>query len=122
MKPPYDPNRVQTQRDPGPKDLTGMAFRDVDHLGAFSFCPDSRDASTPATQVHLVVQIKGDLDDYGLRGPKPPPFVCRFHRPEILDALIESLIEHRTYTFGRRAWTADHFPEQPRREYDPTRD
>jgi hypothetical protein len=43
---------------------------------------------------------------------QPPPLVARFHGTDTLDALIEALIEHRTYVFGRREWDASKYPEQ----------
>lgn len=84
--------------------MAGMAFYDIDFLDTLSFCPDSNDASTPATQVHQMIKLKG------IGAPKYP-LVARFSGPKTLDALIEALIEHRTYVFGRREWRND-FPVQ----------
>jgi hypothetical protein len=55
-------------------------------------------------QVHQVIRLKGP-------GAPEIPFVMRFHGPDTLDSIIESLIEHRTYVFGRREWRND-FAEQ----------
>jgi hypothetical protein len=93
----------------GPRSLVGQEFYDIEQLGAFSFCPDSNDASTPATQVHVQIQAKDAL------GKILPPMICRFHGPGSLDAFIEALIEHRTYVFGRRFWRSDRYPEQERK-------
>lgn len=82
--------------------VVGMEFFDVESLDVFSFCPDSNDATTPATQVHIAHRLKGN--------PRIP-LVIRCHSPRTLDAYIESLIEHRTFVFGRREWRND-FPEQ----------
>ena len=84
--------------------MAGIAFYDIDFLDTISFCPDSNDASTPATQVHQVVKFKGP-------GAPEYPLVMRFLGPKTLDSFIEALIEHRTYVFGRRDWRND-FPEQ----------
>lgn len=84
--------------------MAGMEFYDFESVNILSFCPDSNDASTPATQVHQIIQMKGPL------APKHP-LVMRFRGPKTLDAMIEALIEHRTYVFGRRDWRND-FPEQ----------
>ena len=79
-----------------------MEFFDIESLNVFSFCPDSDDASTPATQVHIAHRVKSN--------PRVP-FIMRCHGPDTLDAYIEALIEHRTYVFGRREYRND-FPEQ----------
>lgn len=84
--------------------MAGRAFYEIDFLDTLSFCPDSNDASTPATQVHQIVKLRGV-------GAPPHPLIARFHGPKTLDALIEALIEHRTYVFGRREWRND-FAEQ----------
>lgn len=84
--------------------MAGVAFYDIDMLDTFSFCPDSNDASTPATQVHQMIKMKG------VGAPKDP-LIARFSGTKTLDALIEALIEHRTYVFGRREWRND-FEEQ----------
>ncbi len=109
-RPPYDPSRVETTRTSTPKNVTGMSFYDLMEIDVGSFCPDSTDASTPATQVHMTLQLKPQPP----ARQAPPPLVARFHRPEILDGVIEALIEHRTYVFGRRTWSADRYPEQPK--------
>ncbi len=85
--------------------LTGMAFYDIEFLNTISFCPDSNDASTPATQVHQIIKLKGV-------GAPREPLIARFHGTTTLDALIEALIEHRTYVFGRRDHWPNDFPEQ----------
>ena len=84
--------------------MVGMEFFDIDFLDTLSFCPDSDDASTPATQVHQVIKFKG-------AGAPEPPLIARFKGARTLDSLVEALIEHRTYVFGRREWRND-FPEQ----------
>ena len=84
--------------------MVGVEFYDIDLLDTRSFCPDSNDASTPATQVHQFINLKGP-------GAPAHPLVARFSGTNTLDALIEALIEHRTYVFGRREWRND-FPEQ----------
>lgn len=98
----------KTERQ-GPKSLVGMKFFEVEELGAFSFCPDSNDASTPATQVHVRITLAA-ADQLGRK--VFPPFIARFHGPGTLDAFIAALIEHRTYVFGRREWSAAQYPEQ----------
>jgi hypothetical protein len=85
--------------------MAGMSFYDIDFLDTISFCPDSNDASTPATQVHQIIQLKGV-------GAPSAPLIARFSGAKTLDALIEALIEHRTYVFGRSEWRTD-FQEQP---------
>jgi hypothetical protein len=95
----------------GPRTLVGQEFYDIEELGAFSFCPDSDDASTPATQVHVKLQVAG-LDELGKRKVFPP-MVARFAGAETLDAWIEAMIEHRTWVFGRRVWPVAQYPEQP---------
>jgi len=107
----------------GPGSLVGHAYYDIDGLSTYSFCPDSNDASTPATQVHVAIQLKGTALGFGMRRPAPPPMVMRFHSNDTLDAFIEALIEHRTYVFGRRHWSADAYPEQTRgvRDDEPDR-
>ena len=85
----------------GPGNLAGMEFYDIESFDVFSFCPDSNDASTPATQVHVAVRLKR----------VGAPLVMRYHGPDSLDAHIEAMIEHRTYVFGRREWSKD-YPEQ----------
>ncbi len=82
----------------GPKNMAGMEFYDIDSFDVASFCPDSNDASTPATQVHVTVKLKRI----------PTPLVMRYHGPDSLDAHIEAMIEHRTYVFGRREWSGDY--------------
>jgi hypothetical protein len=82
--------------------MAGMEFYDIDFMDTISFCPDSNDASTPATQVHQIIKFKD----------RNIPMVARFHGTTSLDALIEALIEHRTYVFGRRAGWPNDFPEQ----------
>ena len=96
----------------GPRTLVGQAYYEIEEIGCWSFCPDSDDASTPATQVHAHLTVSG-LDESGKKRVFPP-MVCRFHGPGTLDAFIEALLEHRTYVFGRRAWSADAYPEQKR--------
>lgn len=59
----------------GPGSLVGQEFYDLEEPGAYSFCPDSNDGSTPATQVHVVIRLKGGLDAYGFRAPPSPPMV-----------------------------------------------
>lgn len=93
----------------GPRSLVGQAFYEIEELGAWSFCPDSDDASTPATQVHVHLTVAG-LDEVG-RKKIFPPMVARFRGPDTLDGFIEALIEHRTYVFGRRKFHSD-YPEQ----------
>jgi hypothetical protein len=90
----------------GPKSLVGQEFYDIHELGAYSFCPDSNDASTPATQVHVRIQVKDVL------GKILPPFIARFFGKDTLAAFIEALIEHYTYVFGRRKWDASKYEEQ----------
>lgn len=85
----------------GPRDVSGMEFYDLESFDVFSFCPDSNDASTPATQVHVAIQMRAFVT----------PLVMRYHGPGSLDAHIKALIEHRTYVFGRRSWPDD-YPEQ----------
>lgn len=94
----------------GPRSLVGQSFYEVEEIGCCSFCPDSDDASTPATQVHAHLTVAG-LDTLGRRKVFPP-MICRFHGADTLDAFIEALIEHRTYVFGRRDWDASRYPEQ----------
>lgn len=56
-----------------------------------SWTPGQPGENVPATQVHL---------RFGT-----PPGICmlvRFKGPGSLDALIDALIEHREYTFGKR--------------------
>ena len=91
----------------GPRTLVGQEFYEVEEIGAYSFCPDSNDASTPATQVHMSIKLASRLF-----AKQPPPMVARYHGTDTLDALIEALIEHRTYVFGRRKWDASKYPEQ----------
>ena len=90
----------------GPRSLVGQEFYEVEEIGACSFCPDSNDASTPATQVHVNITAK----DWS--GKAMPPFIARFHGPDTLDAFIEALIEHRTYVFGHKPWASFHYPVQ----------
>ena len=90
----------------GPRNLQGMAFYEFESLDVYSFCPDSNDASTPATQVHAAIRLKGV-------GAPSHPLVVRFHGPDTLDAWIDALVEHRTYVFGRRKVRTD-YPEQRR--------
>jgi hypothetical protein len=89
----------------GPGSMAGVAFYDVDSINVFSFCPDSNDASTPATQVHVHITMKDAT------GRKQAPMVMRCFGPDTLDGLIEALIEHRTYVFGRREFHSN-YPEQ----------
>lgn len=91
--------------DHGPRSLRGVTFYDIAHIDVGAFCPDSEDGSTPATQVHMMIHLASPLD------PKPHPLVMRFHGPRTLDALIETLIQYRSYVFGRRKWRGD-YPEQ----------
>jgi hypothetical protein len=91
----------------GARSLVGQEFYEIEEVGAWSFCPDSNDASTPATQVHMHMTISSPLFS-----KPPPPLVARFHGPDTLDALIEALIEHRVYVFGRRHYRSDKYPEQ----------
>lgn len=91
-----------SQHRSGPKSMVGQEFYDVEELGAGSFCPDSNDASTPATQVHVHITLKR------WDGKPNPPFVMRCHRPETLDEFIESLIEHRVYVFGKREYHSNY--------------
>lgn len=81
----------------GPKDMSGVEFYELDGVDIQSFCPDSNDASTRATQVHLSIVMKSALK-------KIPelPMILRFHGTDSLDAIIEALIEHRTYVFGAK--------------------
>lgn len=105
----------KTTRTTDPRDMTGIAFYDIDEFSVISFCPDSRDASTPAKQVHVIVQLK---ESPGSLESKPLPMVMRYHGPGSLDAHIEAMIEHRTYVFGRKQWRND-WPEQDKMpEYD----
>jgi hypothetical protein len=90
----------------GPKSAVGMEFYDIEEIGAASFCQDSDDASTPATQVHM--QIKLDSAVHGL----VPMLVARFHGTDTLDAVILALIEHRHFVFGRRDWDTYKYPGQ----------
>lgn len=92
----------------GPRSAVGQQFFEIEEVGALSFCPDSDDASTPATQVHLSIKAKDAI------GNVFPPMVMRFFTPEFLDSVIEALIEHRTYVFGRRDWDSSKYREQPR--------
>ena len=48
----------------GPRTLVGQEFYEIEELGCWSFCPDSDDASTPATQVHAHLTVHG-LDRRG---------------------------------------------------------
>jgi hypothetical protein len=99
----------------GPKTAVGMVFLEIEEIGASSFCPDSNDASTPATQVHMTLRVKGVADYLGIpKTIRPPTMVARFLGTGTLDAFIEALIEHRTYVFGRRQWDATGYPEQQR--------
>jgi len=91
----------------GPRTLVGEEYFDIVELGAISVCPDSDDASTPATQVHVKIQCKDAI------GRKLPPFIARFRGTEMLDAFIEAMIENRTFVFGRRNWYQV-YPEQKR--------
>ena len=92
----------------GPRTAVGMAFYDIHELGTASFCPDSNDASTPATEVHVSIQIRPQII-----GERPlPHMVAAFKGTATLDAFIEALIEHRTYVFGRRSWDATKYKEQ----------
>lgn len=83
--------------------LVGQAFYDIEHLRVYSFCPDSNDASTPAKHVHMEIAQKQHV----LERKQRAPWVARFKGPDTLDALIEALIEHRTYVFGRREYRTD---------------
>ncbi len=100
----------QTVRS-GPKTLVGQQFYDIEQIGAYSFCPDSNDASTPATQVHVEIQLKAPPRHAEQRRETLLPFIMRYHGTDTIDAFIEALIEHRTYVFGRHEWKND-FPEQ----------
>ena len=84
--------------------VVGMEFFDIESLDVFSFCPDSNDATTPATQVHISHRVRQFQF----------PLIMRCHGPGTLDTYIEALIEHRTYVFGRREWDASKYPEQER--------
>jgi hypothetical protein len=95
----------------GARSLVGQEFYEIEELGCWSFCPDSNDASTPATQVHMHITLAAP-PGLTLTRTVQPPMVCRFHGPGTLDAFIESLIEHRTYVFGRREWDATKYEEQ----------
>lgn len=105
---------VKTTRTTEPRDMTGLAFYDIESYDVFSFCPGSRDASTPAEQVHVCVSLKPPPTMGGVRSPglAMPPLVMRYHGPGSLDAHIEAMIEHRTYVFGWREYRND-FPVQP---------
>jgi len=87
--------------------MVGKEFYDCDYFHTLSFCPDSEDASTPATQVHHMLKLKGI-------GAPSAPLVIRFHGTDTLDAMIEALIEHRTFVFGRREWRNDFYEQSPR--------
>ena len=109
-----DTTRTGDTRGKAAASMAGMEFYEIESFQVLSFCPDSNDASTPATQVHCVVRIKSSLSEGGrtvISVPKPPPLVMRYHGPDSLDAHIEAMIEHRTYVFGRREWRND-FDEQ----------
>lgn len=100
----------------GPGTIVSQEFYEIEELSATSFCPDSTDASTPATQVHVQIQIKGGLDAYGFRSPPEPPLILRCHGTDTLDAFIEALIENRTFVFGRRKWDASKYETQEERD------
>jgi len=78
--------------------MSGVAFFEIDHFNVGSFCPESTDASTPATQVHVRVKLKAPPAT--LPGLPPVdvlsrlPLVMRYLGPDTLDAHIEAMIEH----------------------------
>jgi hypothetical protein len=78
-----------------PTNLAGMAFLEIEELRVGSWCP-LPDGKGPATQVHMVIGVRG-LDE---------PLIIRFKGPGTLDQLIESLQRHR----------ADVWPYEPGEE------
>lgn len=95
----------------GPRSLVGQQFHEIHELGVFSFCPDSNDASTPAKQVHISIQMEAMA--HAVSGAPPlPPLIMRCHGTATLDDHIEALMEHRTYVCGKHEWRND-WPVQP---------
>ena len=45
----------------GSRSLVGQEFYEVEEVVCWSFCPDSNDASTPATQVHMHMTLSSPL-------------------------------------------------------------
>ncbi len=77
----------------GPQAIPQADYYEVpEELHVYSWSPDPDPHSlTPPTQVHL---------HFGK--PPGPVFVVRFKGTGSLDAIIDALIEHRTYVFGPR--------------------
>lgn len=62
-----------------------MRVIEVEQYTVGSWCP-AANGQGPATQVHLLVELKG----------RNPPFVLRLKTPEAVDTLIAFLKRHRS--------------------------
>ena len=100
----------------GERNAEEVAFFDVDEVSVRSTGPGLVGGGAPATQVHMVLRLRLALPSVvpGARiATAPlPPLALRFCAADDLDPIIEALIEHRTYTFGRREWSTDGFVDQ----------
>lgn len=84
-----DPPNAKITRTSEPKAATG-ASHIVDSIDILEYHPDDR-AQDPATQVHVLMQLKHIPD---------PVFALRFKKPEILGFFIEELIAFRKHVWA----------------------
>jgi hypothetical protein len=70
--------------------LAGVAYHEVEAIKAVEFCPSS-DGSGPATEVHLLITVRG----------VPCPLILRLDKPAALDDLIGHLDGYRRLVWPR---------------------
>ncbi len=73
-----------------PKNINEVVFP-IEEVEVASWTPE-RDGKGKCTQVHMILKARG----------AEHPMVVRFKSPVTLQNLIDSLIEHRDYVFGKK--------------------